>query len=57
MAHGKVETDYIDDYIAGMSSLHSLFLKFGPKTKSLFGLANLSSSIVISICETVWKNI
>jgi hypothetical protein len=57
MAHGKVETDYTDDYIAGMSSLHSLFLKFGPKTKSLFGLANLSSSIVIGICETVRKNI
>jgi len=35
MAHGKVETDYTDDYIAGMLSLYSLFLKFGPKTKKL----------------------
>jgi len=57
MAHGKVETDYTDDYIAGMLSLYSLFLKFGPKTKSLFGSANLSLSIVINICEVVWENI
>jgi hypothetical protein len=36
MARGKIETDYTEDYIAGMLSLYPLFLKFWPHWINLF---------------------
>jgi hypothetical protein len=36
MAHGKIETDYTEDYIAGMLSLYSPYLIFGPHCINLF---------------------
>jgi hypothetical protein len=52
MAHGKIETDYTEDYIAGMLSLYPLFLKFWPHLINLFGL-----SIGINTCKNVWENL